>query len=48
MAFDVCSISIISMNPAQNQIYAKISDDHAQDGENAVNVEKQGFLEGFP
>ena len=36
------------MNPAQNQIYAKIGDDHAQDGEDAVNMEKQWLLEHFP
>jgi ABC-type multidrug transport system fused ATPase/permease subunit len=37
--------SIIRMYPAQKQVHAKISEGHAEEGKDAVNMEKQGFLE---
>jgi len=33
-------LSIIRMNPAQNQIDAKIGNDDAQESEDAIDVEK--------
>ena len=36
------------MYSAQKQIHAEIGDGHAQNGEDAINVEEQRLLEGFP
>lgn len=36
------------MNAAQEHVYAEIGDEHAQEGKDAIDVEKHRLLEGFP
>ena len=40
--------SVIRVYPAQDEVHAKVGDDDAEEGEDAVDVEKQRLLERFP